>query len=161
MPRAGPSGNRRLYRREPRQEWPPCRVVQSRVERCRGSRREEVACRASRGFRESETVSSSTGGDGDQRFFSNRILLWLREAEELPRKIGGFYGDALYFVVEGGPYAGTPVALTPRMTGTLEDQITRGGWASVIGHLVKVQIESFTGQMNEVDSIGMSFVERL
>lgn len=64
-------------------------------------------------------------------------------------------------MVEGGPYAGTPVALTPRMTGTLEDQITRGGWASVIGHLVKVQIESFTGQMNEVDSIGMSFVERL
>lgn len=101
------------------------------------------------------------GGDGDQRFFSERIVLRLTEAERFPKKIGGYYGETLYFIVEEGSYSGIYVALTPRIIGTLTDQITSNGWASVVVHLINVPIESFTGEMNDVDSIGMSFVDRI
>lgn len=99
------------------------------------------------------------GGDGDQSFFGEPKVLRLIEADWFPGRL--LFGEALLFVVDEGPLAGTYVALTARGMSSLAKNLTELGWSSVVVHLIRNPTESFDAGGEDADAIGMSYVERL
>lgn len=98
-------------------------------------------------------------GDGDVDFFSHPKILKLTSAGWFKSAIDCFYGKALLFTVEGGGYSGRYVALTPKVTISIEKQIVTRGWASVVVHLITYRPSSSKRAVYDSNDIGVAVVQ--
>ncbi len=98
-------------------------------------------------------------GDGDKDFFSQERIL--RKVSEPWFKGTVRRGEGILFKIEDrGKYFGRFVILTTRVLASLDEQIEKLGFASVVVHLVSNPTPSFDGQERDADPVGMSFIDR-
>lgn len=97
------------------------------------------------------------GGDGDQDFFGQRVVLRRASTSWFPNKLPG-WGTALLFQVVEGKFTGEFIAVTSRTNVPLEDHLSATGWGSVIVHRIRNPGPSFNPD-KDVDHIGMSVIE--
>lgn len=97
------------------------------------------------------------GGDGDQSYFSEPIELDVVERDwfkaETPR------GIAKLTQVLSGRHAGKYVALSSRVLASIDDQLAARSFASVVVMLVKNPGPGFEPTLDQLDAVGMSFVD--
>lgn len=99
------------------------------------------------------------GGDGDQSYFDRSFLV--RSCEEpwfpgvLPR------GPAMLTKILNGVHVGEYLALTSRVTDSLEDQIAAGPWLSVVVHKLLKTGDEFRSDLETTQAIGMAVIEKV
>ncbi len=95
-------------------------------------------------------------GDGDQTFFGTLKELVLVEESWFPDKI--WRGKAYLFIIKNGSFKGRYVALTSRVLSSIPDQIDTNGVASVIVHLLPIEIDENFDFSSYNHAIGMSVI---
>ena len=96
------------------------------------------------------------GGDGEQAWFGAPI-----ELEKVDR--GWFNshterGQGTLVQVVSGPHAGKYIALTSKVTASIEDQLASLGQASVVVNVIR-RAANFRPGIYGLDAVGMGFVE--
>lgn len=99
------------------------------------------------------------GGDGDQAYFGQPMSLKVvREPwfpERLPR------GQAYLLLAETGPFAGQYFAITSRQTNSIEEQLARSSFVSVVVHHITRPGPAFqVTNLDDAEAIGMAVIVR-
>jgi hypothetical protein len=97
-------------------------------------------------------------GDGYCDFFSDTPLLRRAHESWFTGRVGAF-GEAMLFKIESARHRGRYLAFTSHVTTGVEEQLLRGGRASVVVHDIKNPTSSFTGGREDFDPCGMSAIE--
>ncbi len=99
------------------------------------------------------------GGDGDQSFFGRPFLIetcdedWFDE--DTPR------GKGILVRIISGDNLGLYLVITSKVTASIEYQVSRGNWASVIVHTIAETGKKFEASLDNVNAIGMAAIQRL
>ena len=94
------------------------------------------------------------GGDGGGGFFSEKRHLKPVSQDWFPGEINGRKADLYEVIGDHSKY--TYVALTSRVTATMEEQMQFNQGASVVVHEIKL----INGNQYTSNAIGMSFLEK-
>ena len=99
------------------------------------------------------------GGEGDQAYFGQPMSLKVvRESwfpERLPR------GPAYLMVAETGPFAGQYFAITSRQVISIEEQLSRSSFVSVVVHHITRPGPTFdVGDLGEAQAVGTAIMVR-
>jgi hypothetical protein len=97
------------------------------------------------------------GGDGDQSYFGEPFVAERVDEDWFPDTIE--YGPAYLLKVTSGRHYGEYIAITSRQTASLEEQIARDIYISVIVHVIHNPGPGFVPIPENLDAIGMAVIE--
>ena len=100
-----------------------------------------------------------SGGDGDQRVFCVPLVLEETSADWFGGEV--LRGPAMLCIVRSDFMKGTYFAFTSHMTTSIEDQLSRGNFASVVVHQILRPSPGFDGSGEHASAIGMAALERV
>lgn len=99
------------------------------------------------------------GGDGDQSIFSEAFLAETCRENWFPGTI--IRGRAWLLKVVSGKNAGRYIAITSKTTTSIEDQLEKSNWISVVVHLIERTGDKFTLDNDNVRAFGMAAIEKV
>jgi len=97
------------------------------------------------------------GGDGDQDYFKEVFLSVVVNESWFPSEI--LRGKALLLRIISGKRVGEYLAITSRQNVTLEEQIARANYISVVVHAVLNPGPGFIANNENLPAIGMAVIE--
>lgn len=100
-----------------------------------------------------------SGGDGEQRIFRMPLVLEETSADWFGGEV--LRGPAMLCIVRSDFMKGTYFAFTSHMTTSIEDQLSRGNFASVVVHQILRPFPGFDGSGKHASAIGMAALERV
>lgn len=99
------------------------------------------------------------GGDGDQQFFSEELLLERTDTDWFPGRVKR--GEAQLYRIVKGKFIDKYLIVTSRVHSSIDEQMSSRGIASVVVQIVNNPTKSFDGSDRDAFPFGMSVLEKV